>query len=407
MMKFLINVISIIVLLQCCNNKNTNQTQSDPNVKPLSENLVKSIRISVDNNEQREINKNCIESLINAVQLIDSVRIRKILSDGCDVNQKLTTGHNYYAKDSTYKTALSHSANYDITKLLLESGANPNIELGIRSPLEFAVLQNRNDIARLLIANGADVNHFNKFTEYQSPLIAAISTGNIEALKLLIANKAKFKPYAKNIHEPLHKAIRHKRLEVAKFLIQNGVSTRTKITPKNLEGEFGDCVPCPYEIEPIHSAAQISDSQIAIKFIDLLVTNGANVNAVNKHKQTALSYIANKGSSEIAKYLIEKGADVDSKSVSTAAAYQNNEFLQVLLNNGGNPNENTKDNFTPLNQAIFCCGDGFNDETVQNRIETVNILLEYGAKVDDSLLNKIRKQERLKPILSILEKHIE
>jgi len=62
---------------------------------------------------------------------------------------------------------------------------------------------------------------------------------------------------------------------VAKFLIDNGVSTRTKITPKNLEGEFGDCVPCPFEIEPIHSAAQIRDSEVAIKFIDLLISNGA------------------------------------------------------------------------------------------------------------------------------------
>ena len=164
---------------------------------------------------------------------------------------------------------------------------------------------------------------------------------------------------------------------MAKFLIQSGVSTRTKITPVNLEGEFGDCVPCPYEIEPIHSAAQISDPQVAIKFIDLLTSNGANINAKNKHKQTALSYIAANGSSAIAKYLIQKGADVDSKSISTAAAYQNNDFLSVLLNNGGNPNENNKDNVSHLNQAIFCCGDGFNDTTVKNRIETVNILLEY------------------------------
>ena len=393
-------------MLQSCNNKNASQTQAEPNVKVISESLDIGNKISDDNSQQRESNKNCTESLINAVQTSDSVRIRELLSDGCDVNQKITTGHNYYSKDSTYKTALSHSTNYDITKLLLESGANPNIELGIGSPLEFAVLQNRNDIARLLIAYGADVNHFNKFTEYQSPIIAAVSTGNLEVLKLLIENKAKFKPYAKNIHEPLHKAIRHQRLEVAKFLIQSGVSTRTKITPKNLEGEFGDCVPCPYEIEPIHSAAQISDSKTAIEFIAILLSNGANINAINKHKQTALSYIAANGSSEIAEYLIDEGVDIDSKSISTSAAYQNNEFLRVLLNNGGNPNENTEDNVSSLSQAIFCCGNGFNDATVKNRIETVKILLEYGAKVDEGLLNKIREQERLKPFLNILENHI-
>lgn len=401
-MKNLFLMYGIALLLQCCGNQNSSQIQVESDVKTVNENLNSDNFISLGD-EPIETSVNCTERLIDAVYLNDSIRIRKILSDGCDVNQKITTGHNYYAKDSTYNTALNQSANYEITKLLLESGANPNIELGTRSPLEFSIFQNMNDIAKLLIDNGADVNHFNKYTEFQNPLIAAISAGNIEALKLLIGNGAKFKPYEKNVHEPLHKAIRHQKLEVAKFLIGNGVSTRTKITPTNLEGEFGDCLPCPFEIEPIHSAAQISDPEVAIKFIDLLITNGANINAKNKHKQNALSYIAARGSSITAKYLIDKGADIDSESVSTSAAYQNNDLLRVLLNNGGNPNGNNIDKISPLNQAIFCCGDGFNDATIEKRIETVNILLEYGAKADEDLMGKIKKQDHLKPILSILE----
>ena len=401
-MKNLFLMYGIALLLQCCGNQNSSQIQVESDVKTVSGNFNTDNFISLDD-EPIETSVNCTERLIDAVYLNDSIKIRKILSDGCDVNQKITTGHNYYAKDSTYNTALNQSTNYEITKILLESGANPNIELGTRSPLEFSIFQNRNDIAKLLIDNGADVNHFNKYTEFQNPLTAAISAGNIEALKLLIGNGAKFKPYEKNVHEPLHKAISHQKLEVAKFLIENGVSTRTKITPTNLEGEFGDCVPCPFEIEPIHSAAQISDSEVAIKFIDLLISKGANINAKNKHKQTALSYIAAQGSSITAKYLIDKGADIDSESVSTSAAYQNNDFLRVLLNNGGNPNGNKIDKFSPLNQAIFCCGDGFNDTSIKNRIETVNILLEYGAKADKDLMAKIKKQDHLKPILSILE----
>jgi ankyrin repeat protein len=399
-MQNLILIFGIAILLQYCGNQNTSQIQEESHINSVSKKLNPDSKTSVDNEPTKS---NCTKLLIDAVRINDSIRIKKILSNGCDVNQKISTGHNYYAKDSTYETPLSQSTNYEITKLLLEFGANPNIELGTRSPLESIVFQNRNDIAKLLIENGADVNHFNKFTEFQNPLIAAISTGNIEALKILIGNKAKFKSYEENIHEPLHKAIRHERLEVAEFLIQSGISTRTKITPRNLEGDFGDCVPCPFEIEPIHSAAQITNPELAIRFIDLLVSNNADINAENNHGESPISYIAAKGNPKVGQYLISKGAKISSGSISTAAAYQNNEYLRILLSNGGNPNTHVK--LSPLHQAIFCCGDGFNDRSIDKRIETVKILLEYGAIPPEELIDKLKNEERLKSILSIFEKH--
>ena len=397
-MRYLFSILSIAILIQCSEYRSANQTQEQTIAKTRSDKSKSENNITATKPFK---NSNCTKKLINAVRKNDSLSIQRLINNGCDINEKLTTGHNYYANDSIYDTALSNSINFKTSKLLLELGANPNIELGERTPLETAIFLRRNDLVKLLINNGADVNYFNQFTEYQSPLITAISTGNIAALKLLIESGAKFKEYGKNIHEPLHQAIRNKRTEVAKLLIKNGISTTTKITPVNLEGDFGDCLPCPYDIEPIHSAVQIKDTQLAIEFIDLLISNNANINAKNKSDQTPLSYIAANGNHEIAQHLISKGASIVEGAIVTSAGYQNNDYLEILLKNGGKPSSSA------LKEAIFCCGDGFNEASIEKRTKTINLLIQYGAKPTNELMDKLSRQERLKPILEMIKKNMD
>ena len=203
---------------------------------------------------------NCSRNLINSVLENDTIEIISLLKRGCDVNQKFVTGYNYYAGDSTYHTPLSSSNSYRMTKLLLESGADPNIELGDYSPLEKAIILRNNQIVEILLKYKADVNHFNKFTEHQNALIAAISVGNKIGLNLLLENGAKFKSYDKNIHDPIHKSINHQQYDIAKYLLQQGLNSRIKVTPVNLEGEFGDCVPCPYAICLLYTSPSPRDS---------------------------------------------------------------------------------------------------------------------------------------------------
>jgi|GEM_PF-3482623 len=403
-MKYLFLAYILLALLQCSEAKHKNQVEAQNASVVLSSDET-SYNIIDKTEELHSIKPDCYEKLIEAIHKNDTILLSAILKNGCELNKIAVTGHNYYANDSTYSTPLSISGQYGITKILLQYGADPNINLGDRSPLELAVMQHKNDIVKLLIEKGANVNHFNKFTDYQSPIITAVSTGNLEALEMLIENGAEFKPNEKNVHNSLHKAIRHKQFEIAEFLIKNGVNTRTKVTPVNFEGEFGDCVPCPFEIEPIHSAVQLTDTALAINFIDLLISNNADVNAMNKNRQTPLSYIAASGDSAIAKHLISKGAIVDNVSVIRAARYHNEEYLKVLLNNGGDPNGNENKVTSPLSQAVLCCGDGFNNSPVESRINTVSILLENGAKPSKELLIRVNSEDRLKPISAILEQY--
>ena len=342
---------------------------------------------------------NCSRSLIKSVLENDTIEIVKLLIKGCDVNQVVTSGYNYYSGDSTYHTPLSSSNSYTMTKLLLESGADPNIELGEHSPLESAIILHKNQIVKLLLKYKADVNHFNKFTEYQNALIAAISTGNRIGLNILLENGAKFKPYNKNIHDPIHKSINHQQYDIAKYLLQQGLNSRIKVTPVNLEGEFGDCVPCPYAIEPIHSAVQLTDISQVKKFIDLLIDYNADLNAKTKDGLSSLGYIVANGNAEIAKYLISKGAVVDDGAINQAVSYQNNDYLHVLLKNWLEPNS------ASLYNAIVCCGDGFNNAAIDSRMETVELLLNYGVKPEKRTINLIRNDSRHHNLIKIFEKY--
>ena len=71
-----------------------------------------------------------------------------------------------------------------------------------------------------------------------------------------------------------------------------------------------------------------------IEIINLLIKNGANVNATNKNGVTPLTISVKSGQSEITKHLIAQGADINS---TLKWANEHNSFEQVqkiLLENG-------------------------------------------------------------------------
>ena len=74
--------------------------------------------------------------------------------------QHLTNGADVNAKNGKYGwTALHEAANKEIAELLIEQGANVNVNgLEKRTPLHRASLKGRKKIAELLIAKGAGVN---------------------------------------------------------------------------------------------------------------------------------------------------------------------------------------------------------------------------------------------------------
>ena len=96
---------------------------------------------------------------------------------------------------------------------------------------------------------------------------------------------------------------------------------------------------------PLHRAAQKGHKEIT----ELLIANGADVNAEEEDGWTPLHYAALNGHKEIAELLIAKGADVNAKDV---------------------------DGVTPLDVAI-------NDDVAE--IETADLLRKQGNKTGEEL----------------------
>ncbi len=82
----------------------------------------------------------------------------------------------------------------------------------------------------------------------------------------------------------------------------------------------------------------------AKEMVELLLENGANVNAQDAAGNTALMGVCFKGHLDIAKILIDKGADVNisnhnqATALSFAVNFGKTEMAHLLLEKGANPN---------------------------------------------------------------------
>lgn len=107
-----------------------------------------------------------------------------------------------------------------------------------------------------------------------------------------------------------------------------------------------------------------------------LIDKGANVNARNRSRQTPLMFAASRGFMEIARLLIEKGADVNATyayaNVLMAAASANRmEMAQLLIEKGAKVNGPIPSGATPIYSAIK-----------RGLIDMVKFLIKKGADVN-------------------------
>ena len=121
----------------------------------------------------------------------------------------------------------------------------------------------------------------------------------------------------------------------------------------------------------LHSAAFMNHKEM----VELLLMNKANIEARNSQGMTPLFGAAIKGNTDVVQLLIANRANVnaqDSDGASplyVAVGNGQKDVVELLLKNGADINAKTKLGFAPLDTASF----------LQNK-EIVNLLLRYGAK---------------------------
>ena len=181
-----------------------------------------------------------------------------------------------------------------VAELLISEGADVNaITLEGSTPLHFAAWNGYKEVAEILIDNGADLNVINNElagTPFITALDWAIQQGRTETADLLRKHGGMTVEELRAGMTPLHAAARKGLKEVVELLIANGAD----VNAKDVLGQT-----------PLHFA---DTKEIA----ELLVAAGADVSAKEDTRgRTPLHHAATK---EVAELLIAAGADVNAKA---------------------------------------------------------------------------------------------
>jgi len=285
---------------------------------------------------QRSINKpdkDGITALIAAVKAKKNIEILQYLvSNGADVNYKTPEG----------KSVLEFALNDKPTlEFLLKSGAKVNPRIIAKN---FYICEN-NEVLRLLIAKGANINARGEFGE--TPLKRIIGFAKFDTIKNLLDLGADINIPNKFGDTVLMDAVTNKDPKITALLLQKGAA----LTINSGNERYGD------------TALMKAAGKGNIEIVKMLVDNGAKVNLKNNMDETPLMRAVEHP--EIVQYLISKGANVNAVSYDGDMAYtlavQKAELYKIpgyqksaelLKKHKNNINARNKDGKTPLIAAF-------------------------------------------------------
>jgi len=228
-----------------------------------------------------------------------------------------------------------------------------------------------------------------------SPFIEACRAGNLQEVKRLLDEGAKFDNLPMAGRKALVEATENRHLEVVRFLIQKGANVNI-FDARETSALMWACKQGDLAIIKLllsHGAdvnAQNTFGRMALIYaieagnleaVKLLLENGADANAANRQQKTVLAYASMYGHLEIVKALIEKGADIHAKdkrgnSVFLEACGSRKgpiDVVQFLFQKGAHIHTSNTSGETPLIHASRA-----------GNFEIVKFLLENGADIKSS-----------------------
>ena len=267
--------------------------------------------------------------------------------------------------------------------------------------LHVAAKQNQVEIASLLLASGADVNATNKLGQTPLHYASKWTPTTSKLVQLLLEHNASVKAEDWQGRTPLMvacgKDIEHSdfikideatrtsiHVEIINLLLQAGASANEKSTENGLtplHHLFTDCGDYNHtgSRETIGSyigqAFEEADRRV-LKVAQLLIDNGADVNAQDNNGHTPLLIASYLGDESIVDLLLSKGAHVNTKdykgetALYTASEHGKEIVVEKLLKKKADLTVRVK-GFTPLHVAVE-----------NKELAVVQVLVEYGASID-------------------------
>lgn len=247
------------VLQKCVNNQKDQPVKLSCSSVSYDSSYINSVILAVQNN-QVDVIKAMVENYPcgHLQELLDLTLRHSAWRGKMDIIQYIL-GQNLSdvdAKTQQFSPLYEAAAEgrLDIVQLLLDKGANPNLQgYGGGSPLSISLGDSFNtDIFKLLLDKGANVN-------------LADNCGQT----------------------PLHRAAQNSKNDAMALLIKSGANINAK------QCSFGD------DYTPLMNAVDANN----LSGVELLVKSGANINALSASGKTALTIASDKGYTSIASYL--------------------------------------------------------------------------------------------------------
>ena len=232
-------------------------------------------------------------------------------------------------KGNTLLMLAAQCGNIDNVKYLLKQGLNIEAKnYSEKTSLIKSVIYNQYDTTEYLLESGA-ISNIND-GDYQDALCYAASNGNIEMIKLLVDNGYPLND--KSIYNAIFAAAKNNQITVLQYFLDSGTTFNIEFDDFTLLDNviiFSELDTIKYMVEhgvsvngitikgkPLSTAATFGLTDIA----DFLISKGADVNGISKYNDGSIATapLTNailSGSFDIVKLLVEHGADINYKDV--------------------------------------------------------------------------------------------
>ena len=254
-------------------------------------------------------------------------------------------------------------------KMLVAKGAIQSKDHLGQTPLAAAAWMGHEEIAKLLIDSGAEIESADKYNN--SALFTAARYGNIGIVKRLLDRGAMVYHVANSGQTPLHLASWIAHTEIVQLLLDNGAISNAKDNSGWTPLHYASMDPHTGTIQllmdngaltdakdnqgytPLHFA---TDTMLGLKSVELLVMKGgADVNVQATDGRNPLAVAAVQGYQDIVRFLLAHGAnpnpETDYSPLAMAAEMKCEEVVKILIANGADPNAKTRKGVTPLQNA--------------------------------------------------------
>ncbi len=282
-----------------------------------------------------------IEKFIEMATVGNIDEINRAIEIGIEIDELGAKGH----------TALMAAAYYghrSIVNILLAAGADPNLlsdDDGLGAGMTALMLtagsffaSNRQHVAQLLIAGGADVDQRGVGGKTAIMYAALAGSGYPECVEILIAADADLDIHDDRGHTVLTSVAATENYPMLNLLMQAGASTVGLESIQLIQAAGAGNVERVKSLLlnkvnlDLDRGAAISNAAAAghTKIVELLIRAGANVNLRDKLGFTPIASAAYAGYGEIVQLLIDAGADIQAPAIGSQR-YSALEYAQMGL----------------------------------------------------------------------------